>query len=355
MVESNSRHRPSRFLLIGIGVLFGVILNNLFVSNSFTKTLRRTEESYPKLSPLNLHLQNLLGVPPKASPPSLPGIRQEKDHVDRKFYGGKGDSKHLGGFTDLDLQGVSPAVWKYMMESIGVRSVMDIGCGRGISTSWFGLHGCNVLCVEGSHDAIEKSLLPAAGFGDRIVEHDFSRGPWWPSETYDMVWAVEFLEHVGINYQFNYVSTMRKAAIILATSSRWGGWHHVEVHQDPWWIHRFEMQYGFRYSKELTEKVKEIAKQEMGTGPAPNGANYNAQHIWLTMKAFVNPAVAALPQHAHLFFEEGCFQNKKENRRCGRDEESELPSNYYPLQLTQEQDDAWVKLVQAQTMPSSKI
>ena len=47
--------------------------------------------------------------------------------------------------------------------------------------------------MEGSHDGVMKSLLPP----ELIVEHDFSRGPWWPEETYDAAWSVEFLEHVA--------------------------------------------------------------------------------------------------------------------------------------------------------------
>jgi 2-polyprenyl-3-methyl-5-hydroxy-6-metoxy-1,4-benzoquinol methylase len=109
-------------------------------------------------------------------------------------YGGKGDKPHLGGFTDLDHHGVSPASWKWMVEYMGVHSVLDVGCGRGISTSWFYFHGVEVLCAEGSHDAIENTVLPDKSL---IVEHDFSRGPWWPEKTYDAVWCVEFLEHVS--------------------------------------------------------------------------------------------------------------------------------------------------------------
>jgi len=59
--------------------------------------------------------------------------------------------------------------------------------------NYFKKNGAKVLCVEGSHDAVMKSLLPP----DLIVEHDFSRGPWWPEETFDAVWSVEFLEHVA--------------------------------------------------------------------------------------------------------------------------------------------------------------
>jgi len=139
--------------------------------------------------------QNPLGIPPGEAV-NLPSIRVQEEAVDkeRKIYGGAGDKKHLGGFTELDLNGISPAVWRKMLLEYGIHSVLDVGCGRGISTSWFALQGARVLCVEGSHDAIEKSILTEV-VPDGVVEHDFSRGPWWPGDTYDAAWAVEFLEH----------------------------------------------------------------------------------------------------------------------------------------------------------------
>lgn len=138
----------------------------------------------------------------------------------RKIYGGQGDKEHLGGFTDIDYEGISPSLWTQMVEKLGIKSILDIGCGRGISTMWFYLNGLDALCAEGSRDAVDKSLLP--NVAEQVVEHDFSKGPWWPEKTYDAVWAIEFLEHVGVNYQFNYISAMRKAAIVFVTSSRWG-------------------------------------------------------------------------------------------------------------------------------------
>ncbi len=81
--------------------------------------------------------------------------------------------------------------------------MLDLGCGRGISTSWFILHGLQyVVCAEGSHDAVTQSLLPKIADVKEetkydLVEHDFSRGAWWPDRTVDVAWCVEFTEHVG--------------------------------------------------------------------------------------------------------------------------------------------------------------
>jgi 2-polyprenyl-3-methyl-5-hydroxy-6-metoxy-1,4-benzoquinol methylase len=59
-----------------------------------------------------------------------------------------------------------------MIQEHGIKSILDIGCGRGISTSWFHMHGVDAQCVEGSHDGVMQSFLPQS----KVTEHDFSRG-----------------------------------------------------------------------------------------------------------------------------------------------------------------------------------
>lgn len=296
---------------------------------------------------------NPLGIPPGQAV-NLPSIRETDAAVDnkRKSYGGTGDKKHLGGFTDFDVNGISPALWKHMVSNYGIKSFLDVGCGKGTSTTWWLTHGADVLCVEGSHDAVKKTFLPDPAH--QIVEHDFARGPWWPTKTYDAAWSVEFLEHVNLQYHFNYVTAFRKAALLFVTSSRWGGWHHVEVHPDEWWIRKYES-YGFKYDQQLTDQVRKWAKEESNnrTAIAPNGNRLNGQHIWLSMKVFVNPAVAALPRHAHLFPQFGCYggrtQGEIKHRECGTGREGKmetpLDKSLYPLELTPEMDLDWENLI----------
>ena len=310
-------------------------------SSSLAKNRAAAAASWDPLNPL--------AIPPGKAP-NLPSVRVHDESVDgkRTIYGGTGDKQHLGGFTDIDLMGVSPAVWKFMIEKYGVHSLLDVGCGRGISTLWFLRHGVNVLCAEGSHDAVEKTMLPDPAH--QIVEHDFSRGPWWPEKTYDAVWAIEFLEHVSLHHQFNYVTSFRKAALLFVSSSRHGGWHHTEVHDDDWWVRKFEA-YGFRYNEKLTKEIRQVAATERNLRvKAPNGGTFNAQHVWLTMKVFVNPTVAALPQHAYLFPEVGCYHGKDKNgkrvnRECGSGPngalETTLPPEFHPIKLTPEMDQEW--------------
>jgi len=296
---------------------------------------------------------------PEGQAQNLPSVRVVDQQLEEKrgIYGGKGDASHLGGFTEIDMHGISPAVWKYAVTEWNVQSVIDVGCGKGVSTSWFVTHGLRTECVEGSHDAIEQSIVPDKSI---LTEHDFSRGPWWPGKTFDMVWSVEFLEHVNLQFHYNYISTFRKAAILMVTSSRWGGWHHVEIHGDEWWIRKYES-YGFRYDEALTKVIRKTASEERASNTTfpPNEEKFNSQHIWTSMKVFINPTVAALPEHAHLFGEFGCYLNMPSNRECGKPEsdqerhresaarETPLDPSFYPLKLNQGQDQDWYDIIKA--------
>jgi hypothetical protein len=64
------------------------------------------------------------------------------------------------------------------------------------------------------------------------------------------------------------------------------------------------------------------------------------------LQVFINPAVSALPEHAHLFAESGCFVSRGQpNKQCGdlkdAGKESKLPDSFLPIRLTPEMDTAW--------------
>jgi hypothetical protein len=141
---------------------------------------------------------------------------------------------HLGGFHINDTDAYSPPMWTYIMKKLVVRSVVDLGCGRGVSTSWFKQNGAEVLCVEGSADAIASSLLDP----QEILRHDFTLGPWWPRRTFDAVFLFSFAEHIGRAHFKNYLPALRQASLIFFTRSSDDGRHLVEKHfDDDWWMY----------------------------------------------------------------------------------------------------------------------
>ncbi len=219
---------------------------------------------------------------------------------------------------------------------MGVKSLIDLGCGRGISTSYFMEYGVDALCVEGSHDAVQKSLLPR----DNIVEHDFTRGPWWPNKTFDAVWSVEFLEHVGRMYIKNYMPILKKSALIFVTASTGGGWHHVEIREPWWWRGRFTAA-GFVYSEELTTRVRHAA--------AATNVRGSGMRIAGRMMVFINPSVASLPEHDHLFAGDGCIFKDETDLPCNNrykwfTEVDNVPAQYQALLTCKFQPQAKVNI-----------
>jgi len=93
---------------------------------------------------------------------------------------------------------------------------------------------------------------------------------------------------------------------------------------------------------------------------SPSGKPYKGQHIWLSMKVFVNPVVAALPEHAHLFPEFGCYGGRGDgniqHRECGTgkegDKETPLDKSMYPLKLTPEMDQKWETMIKKHIKPA---
>lgn len=283
------------------------ILKSRMTLDSPVESIQLETDYLTKKSPPNKPSLVLSAANDKVS--SLRTVEKDKGIVEVK-YGGKGDAAHLGGFTEIDLMGVSENLWNFMLSQLAIKSLVDIGCGRGHSTNYFLKKGADVLCVEGSHDAVTTSLLPK----NVVIEHDFSRGEWWPEKTYDAAWSVEFLEHVGRPYMQNYMPIFKKSALIFVTSSIWGGWHHVEVHQDWWWKGRFQSA-GFIYSEDLTAIIRLQAKKRFEKGQVTE--DYAGQHIFYNMLVFINPKVASLPQHKHLFGGHGCFSGVYGNRNGG--------------------------------------
>jgi hypothetical protein len=159
----------------------------------------------------------------------------------------------------------------------------------------------------------------------------------------------------SLQFQYNYITAFRKCALIFATSSIWGGWHHTEVHEHEWWVRKFSA-YGFVYDDALTQEIRTVARQEGATNrKAPNGKRYFAAHVSRSVKVFINPVVASLPQHYRLFPEFGCYGGKDpttgqlKHRECGKGRtnaddaslETPLDPSFYPLRLTPDMHMKW--------------
>jgi SAM-dependent methyltransferase len=162
---------------------------------------------------------------------------------------------HLGGYiVGGDPATWYPELWQWLVDSHGVRSVLDVGCGEGHAIEFFRSIGCDVLGVEGVQ---QDSPV--------IVQHDYTTGPYKPPHRFDLVWACEFVEHVEEKYLSNFLTTFRVARRLLLmthASPGQGGYHHVNEQGEEYWISRIE-QAGFRYEEELTSITRNLSRSNV--------------------------------------------------------------------------------------------
>lgn len=161
--------------------------------------------------------------------------------------------EHLGGFLPQgDPATWLPDLWRWTTTELGVRSVIDIGCGAGYAVRYFRNElGCDVTGVDGAPQE-----------DDHIIEWDFTLGPLTPgaSDGFDLAWSCEFVEHVPELCVPNFLTTFQAAKIVLMTHSEPGqpGHHHVNCQPSGYWIEQFES-VGFGFDGDLTIEARRQA------------------------------------------------------------------------------------------------
>jgi len=207
-----------------------------------------------RVASARVHALRAENLDPKGLKPIAPSEKEAPKIVSERRknnYGGdENDPVHIGGWMNNDTYSWEPKLWNWLIHTQQIKSLVDVGCGTGAATSYFHKRGVDVTCVEGSSEGIANSLLPA----DRIVQHDFSRGPWYPKKVVDVAYSVEFLEHLAVEHLDNVVAMFKSARYVIIAASKNGGHHHVNVHCRWWWIERMTA-YGFEFSHALTDEV----------------------------------------------------------------------------------------------------
>jgi SAM-dependent methyltransferase len=179
---------------------------------------------------------------------------------------------HLGGYVRSDSKPApsglrvdhgdprtwNPRLWRWVVETLGVRSVLDVGCGEGHSARLFRGLGCEVVAVDGSRQARRDSVIPEAH-----LVHDFITGPFVPGRDFDLVWSCEFVEHVEERYSPNFLETFcasRKYILMTYAAPGQPGWHHVNCQPAAYWAAKLRER-SFLFDQELTRRSREVAEE----------------------------------------------------------------------------------------------
>jgi SAM-dependent methyltransferase len=147
-------------------------------------------------------------------------------------------------------------LWRWAVERLRVRSVLDVGCGEAHAAAFFWELGCEVCAVDGSNQARRDSRVP-----DAHVVHDFTTGPWKPGRAFDLAWSCEFVEHVESQYEDNFLAAFEAARYVMMTHAAPGqpGWRHVNCQPAAYWAYRLR-QHGFACNSALTEESKKLSE-----------------------------------------------------------------------------------------------
>lgn len=153
---------------------------------------------------------------------------------------------HLGGHfgnTNTD-----PATLRYLAARYDIRTMLDVGCGPGGMLDEARAIGIDAMGVDGD--------WTVARHNDRIKYHDYTTGPFSVAAT-DLIWCMEFVEHVEAQYQDNFLATFDAGRVLYLTAAPPGfpGWHHVNCREPEYWIDLLQSR-GWQQDTEATEWVR---------------------------------------------------------------------------------------------------
>lgn len=166
---------------------------------------------------------------------------------------------HLGGhFGNVNKDAVT---LRFLVERYGIRTMIDVGCGPGGMLDEAGALGVDAVGVDGDPFVAEAD--------PRIFCHDYATGPaalWFQdidvferTVIYDLVWSMEFVEHVAPEYQEHFLRTFdrgTKALYLTAAPPGFPGHHHVNCQPAHYWVDLLA-QRGWALDEEATAWVRQ--------------------------------------------------------------------------------------------------
>jgi SAM-dependent methyltransferase len=130
------------------------------------------------------------------------------------------------------------------------KTVLDVGCGTGVSIDYFLSRDIQATGIEGSALAIEHAKNP-----EQIHQRDLEE-PIDIGKRFDMVWCFEVAEHIHPRFVESLMSTLTSHADVVVFSGAQpgqGGEGHFNEQPPSYWIEKFADR-GFRHLPEQTDR-----------------------------------------------------------------------------------------------------
>lgn len=105
--------------------------------------------------------------------------------------------------------------------------MLDVGCGTGAMIDYAESRGVAAAGIDGDPNMARPG----------VDIHDFTN-PDRERFGFDLIWCVEFVEHVEEKHLPNVLEVFRAGRVLFLTHAVPGqpGWHHVNCQEDEYWI-----------------------------------------------------------------------------------------------------------------------
>lgn len=133
------------------------------------------------------------------------------------------------------------------------KSVLDVGCGTGVSLSYFIDNGIDAWGIENSDLAVQKSKYP-----EKILKYNLKH-PVDLKRKFDLLWCFEVIEHIHPAYEENVLKTLTShSALVILSAAKPGQKGHGHFNEKPeeYWIEKFR-KLGFIYDSIFSSVLKE--------------------------------------------------------------------------------------------------
>jgi 2-polyprenyl-3-methyl-5-hydroxy-6-metoxy-1,4-benzoquinol methylase len=133
-------------------------------------------------------------------------------------------------------------------------SVLDVGCGTGVSLDYFKKRGVDAYGMEGSALAISKAQNPLL-----IKQYDLHTSIDL-SRKFDLVWCFEVAEHIHPRHVSNLLETLTNHGdriLLSAAQPGQGGLGHLNEQFPEYWIEKMSA-YGFALDAINVRKYRQL-------------------------------------------------------------------------------------------------
>lgn len=182
-------------------------------------------------------------------------------HHDRAF---KSLPPHLGGH--LNKTHVDIGAFNYLMRVYKPTSFLDVGCGPGGMVYLAAIRGLYAVGIDGDFTLPQFQAGVVHPDHVKFCLHDFTEGARTTGDlrpVIDIVWSVEFLEHVNECHLPAVLHTMKMGKVIVITAAPpgWPGHHHVNCRSEEYWQGVFAAM-GYTYDGIATQEIRHHSTME---------------------------------------------------------------------------------------------